>query len=75
MSLHYPTRVYASVLMLNGRVVDWCIGHTYWKDKYGVTYRGQVDMDDFDKLETKYTCWYVNYDYELNGVFNYYVRI
>lgn len=70
----YPQKVYASVLMLDGRVVDYEISYKYWRNKYDVTYRGQIDMDDFDRLETRYTCWEVNNEGEHRWVYQYLAR-
>lgn len=66
----YPHKVYASVLLLDGKVVDYKIGKNYWKSPFYVSLRGQITLDELKRCKTKYRFWEVNSDKEHNEVFN-----
>lgn len=66
----YPVRIYASVLVYNGSVIDYKIGRTFWKDKYSVTLRGQITLEELSESEVFSTYWDVKTDDEYEEVFN-----
>lgn len=70
----YPHKIYASVLLFNGRIIDYKIGQNYWKDSFQVTLRGQISIDDLFKSKTKYTYWEVNSKEEHKNVFEIFAK-
>lgn len=67
--MKYPREIYCSVLLVEGKIVDYKIGTTYWFDKGLVTLRGQISWEDYQRAEVKYTSWIVNNDFENGEVF------
>lgn len=47
----YPIRIYASVLVLDGSVIDYKIGRTFLKDKFSVTLKSQVTLEELSRGE------------------------
>ena len=66
----YPHRIYASVLILDGKIVDYKIGQDHWEGTFQVTLRGQISFDDLLRSETRYTFWEVHTSEEHENVFN-----
>lgn len=65
----YPHIIYASVLLLDNKIIDYKIGQRYWESPLHVTLRGQISMDELFRCETKHTSWEVTNDEEHNNVF------
>lgn len=66
----YPHKIYASVLLLDNKIIDYLIGEHYWKSPYNVTLRGQIPYNDLCKCKTEYTFWNVDNREEHNKVFS-----
>lgn len=66
----YPHKIYASVLILDDKVMDYKIGERKWEHIYDVTLRGQIEIKDLDRCKVKNTCWEVNNINEHGIVFN-----
>lgn len=66
----YPHKIYASVLVFEGRVVDYKIGQNYWEDVYNVTLRGEISIANLFKSKVKHTFWEVNSEEKHQEVFN-----
>ena len=66
----YPHKVYASVLLLNGEIVDYKVGEHYWTSVKEVTLRGQISYKDLLKCTVNHKCWEVNSKEEHENVFN-----
>lgn len=66
----YPHKVYCSVLLLDGKIVDYKIGERYWSTPFQITLRGQITLEELEKAKTEYTYWEVNNDKEHQQVFN-----
>lgn len=65
----YPHKVYASILLLDNKIIDYLIGEHYWKSPCNVTLYGQISYRDLLRCETKYTFWKVNNNKEHREVF------
>lgn len=65
----YPHKIYASVLLLDGKIIDWKIGQHYWEDPFQVKLRGNIKIEDIQRCVTKYTFWEVNNSEEHQKVF------
>ena len=68
--IKYPRKIYCSVLLVDGKVVDYKIGDTYWYCKEVITLRGQISWEDYQIAETRYTSWNVKDDTENENVFD-----
>lgn len=66
----YPHKVYTSVLLLDGKLIDYKIGQTYWQEPFEVTLRGQINLEDLFKCEVRNTFWEVNNSEEHLNVFD-----
>lgn len=65
----FPHKVYASVLVLDGKAVDYKIGQNYWENSSHVTLRGQITFEELKRCETRYTFWEVNSQEEHEEIF------
>ena len=65
----YPHKIYASVLIFEGKVIDYKIGQNYWEDVYNVTLRGQISVRDLFRSKVLNTYWEVNSEKEHQEVF------
>lgn len=64
----YPHKVFASVLLLDGKIYGWKIGDRYWDSPYEV----RMKINDFDKLDrmrAEHTYWIVYNSKEHNDVY------
>lgn len=66
----YPHKIYASVLILDNKVMDYKIGERKWEHVYDVTLRGQIEIKDLERCKVKNTYWEVNNINEHGIVFN-----
>lgn len=64
----YPHKVFASVLLLDGKIYDWKIKNTHWEDPNEITMRIS-DFDKIPRMEVKWTSFTVNNDEEHNRAF------
>jgi hypothetical protein len=64
----YPHEVYASVLLLDNKILNWKVGETYWESPLFV-YTSLDMWFDVDDLEARYTSWTVHTPEEHNRVF------
>ncbi|MED1955115.1 hypothetical protein [Brevibacillus centrosporus] len=64
----YPHKVYASVLLLDGKIYNWKIGQDHWKHPHEVKMR-YSDFDKLDRMYTQYAWFEVNNDEEHNRAF------
>ncbi|UUV46038.1 hypothetical protein [Bacillus phage vB_BanS-Thrax3] len=55
----YPHDVYASVLLLDGKIYNWKIGNRYWESPFHVKMR-YADFDKIDRMEVHHTSFTVN---------------
>lgn len=64
----YPHEIYASVLLLDNKILQWEIGETYWVSPLSI-YISPDMWSYIDDLETKYISWTVHNSEEHNKVF------
>lgn len=64
----YPHIIYASVLLLDGKIENWKVGQYKWNDIGDIC--GHWKMDRLNDYEIKTTLWKVNNDKEHRRVFN-----
>lgn len=69
----YPHKVFASVLLLDGKIYNWKIKNTHWVDPQEVT-MGYSDFDRIDRMEIKWTSFTVNNSFEHNLAFSYHAK-
>lgn len=55
----YPHDVYASVLLLDGKIYNWKIGQYHWESPFDVKMR-YADFDKVDRMEVHHTSFTVN---------------
>ncbi|MFX1570628.1 MAG: hypothetical protein ACFFCV_20000 [Promethearchaeota archaeon] len=67
---NYPHMIYANVLLLDGKIIDYKIGNKSWESPYDITIRGQISFDNLGKCIVKNTSWKVNNQNEHNSIFN-----
>jgi hypothetical protein len=69
----YPHEVYASVLLLDNKIINYKIGERFWSTplEAKIYTRKQID---FEKLKTEYTSWTVYNSEEHNKAFEVYAR-
>ncbi|MFE4571377.1 hypothetical protein [Paenibacillus chitinolyticus] len=65
----YPHEVYASVLLLDGKIYNWKVGNYFWSHPMEAKIR-MSDFDKFDRMEVKHTSFTVNNDFEHNLAFS-----
>lgn len=64
----YPHRVYASVLLLDGKIYNYKIGQNHWEHPAEVKMR-LSDFNKIDRMTVEYTYFEVNNDEEHNAAF------
>ncbi|HZG16940.1 MAG TPA: hypothetical protein VE710_18270 [Candidatus Bathyarchaeia archaeon] len=65
----YPHKVYASVLLLDGKIYNYKIGEYYWRFPGEVKMR-YSDIDKLDRMTVEHTFFEVNNDIEHNRAFD-----
>lgn len=69
----YPHDVYASVLLLDGKIYNYKIGQNHWEYPYEVKMR-YSDFWKIDRMQTQYVKWTVEDDEQHSQVFTEYAR-
>lgn len=64
----YPHKVYASVLLLDGKIYNYKIGEDYWKHPLEVKMRFS-DFEKIDRMTVEHTYFEVNNVEEHNAAF------
>lgn len=65
----YPHNVYASVLLLDNKIMNYKIGNRAWKHPFDMTWRFPLP-DNIDEYSVQSNCWEVNNSEEHNEAFN-----
>jgi len=66
----YPHKVFASVLLLDGKIYNWKIKNSAWLHPSEVKMR-YSDFDKIDRMEVKWTSFTVNDRFEHSLAFQY----
>lgn len=66
----YPHKIYASILLLDGKLIDYKIGEHYWESPFNVCLKGQITLEELKRCTTDYRYWVVNSPTEHNNIFN-----
>lgn len=64
----YPHKVYASVLLLDGKIYNYKIGDSYWEHPTEAKMR-YSDFKNIDRMRVEHTFFEVNNDAEHNAAF------
>lgn len=64
----YPHKVYASVVLLDGKIYNWKVGQSCWNSAYEAKVRFS-DFDKLDKMIVRHTYWVVYSPEEHQKVF------
>lgn len=64
----YPHKVYASVLLLDGKIYNYKIGQSFWENPLEVKMR-YSDFEKIDRMTVEHTCFEVNNSEEHNTAF------
>lgn len=67
----YPHTIYANVLMLDGKIIDYSIGEHCWNSINDITLRGQVTLDELMKCNIKHKSWEANTQIEHSNIMSY----
>jgi len=65
---NYPHKIYASVLLLDGKIESWKVGQSAWRGIGSIT--AYWKMDRINDYEVKSACWLVYNSKQHNQIFS-----